>query len=148
MENPLRDLTDSAQLEMEIDRVRAHPYLPDTVIGAGPVYYNLFMARGDIEREFECTLPAGAEILFAWYEDENYTGRAIVVYRIGTQLYEVHGSHCSCHGLEEQWEPEETTLAAMAGYRIGQEDWDDPTLAPAWDAMIARLQEEETTHDV
>ncbi len=24
------------------------------------------------------------------------------------QLYEVHGSHCSCYGFEDQWEPEET----------------------------------------
>lgn len=26
------------------------------------------------------------------------------------KLYEVHGSHCSCYGFEEQWEPEETSL--------------------------------------
>ena len=25
-------------------------------------------------------------------------------------LYEVHGSHCSCYGFEGQWEPEPTTV--------------------------------------
>ena len=25
-------------------------------------------------------------------------------------LFETHGSHCSCHGFEEQFEPEETTV--------------------------------------
>ncbi|KKN63679.1 hypothetical protein LCGC14_0499080 [marine sediment metagenome] len=26
------------------------------------------------------------------------------------QLYENHGSHCSCNGFEEQWAPEETSV--------------------------------------
>lgn len=26
------------------------------------------------------------------------------------KLYEVHGSHCSCHGFRGQWKPEETTI--------------------------------------
>lgn len=25
------------------------------------------------------------------------------------ELYEVHGSHCSCYGFEGQWKPEKTT---------------------------------------
>jgi hypothetical protein len=25
----------------------------------------------------------------------------------------VNGSHCSCHGLEGQWEPEETSMKAL-----------------------------------
>lgn len=28
-------------------------------------------------------------------------------------LYEVHGGHCSCYGLEGQWEPERTTVASL-----------------------------------
>lgn len=42
-------------------------------------------------------------------------------------LYEVNGSHCSCYGLEGQWEEEETTVEALA-YRLtngtfGKDDW-------------------------
>ena len=29
------------------------------------------------------------------------------------KLYELHASHCSCYGFEGQYEPEETTLAAL-----------------------------------
>ena len=29
------------------------------------------------------------------------------------KLYEVHGSHCSWYGLEEQWEPEEVDLVEL-----------------------------------
>ena len=50
-------------------------------------------------------------IIFADYTYEDYNGSSHVVFE-GTdgKYYEVHGSHCSCHGLEDQWEPEETSL--------------------------------------
>ena len=50
-------------------------------------------------------------IIFAAYSCAGYEGEAHVVFE-GTdgKYYEVNGSHCSCHGLEDQWEPEETTL--------------------------------------
>lgn len=28
-------------------------------------------------------------------------------------LFENHGSHCSCYGFENQWEPEETTVESL-----------------------------------
>lgn len=52
----------------------------------------------------------GAEILLADYEYGNYEGSALVIYRQGGKLWEVHGGHCSCYGLEGQWSPEETTI--------------------------------------
>ena len=55
----------------------------------------------------------GHDILFAWYVYEDYSGSAFVLTRKGGQLYEVNGSHCSCYGLEGQWEPEETTIEAL-----------------------------------
>lgn len=36
-----------------------------------------------------------------------------VVFRKEDKLYEVHGSHCSCYGLEGQWSPEETSFEAL-----------------------------------
>jgi hypothetical protein len=52
-------------------------------------------------------------ILFASYECEAYEGSAYVLYEENGKLFEVHGSHCSCMGLEGQWEPEETTLDSL-----------------------------------
>lgn len=34
------------------------------------------------------------------------------------KYFEVHGAHCSCNGFEDQWRPEETTLA-----RYLERDW-------------------------
>ena len=55
-------------------------------------------------------------ILFATYEVEGYEGSAWVLFydEEKKKLFEVNGSHCSCMGLEGQWEPEETTLEALA----------------------------------
>ena len=62
------------------------------------------------------------EVLLASYSYENYSGDAFVLFRRDGKLYEVNGTHCSCYGLGQQsiagergtqWEPEETTLAAL-----------------------------------
>ena len=42
------------------------------------------------------------------YSYENYEGMAFGVLERDNKLFIVEGSHCSCYGLEEQWEPEET----------------------------------------
>lgn len=55
----------------------------------------------------------GAEILFAEYDQGGYDGDSTVIYRKDGKLYETHGSHCSCYGLEDQWSPEEATVDAI-----------------------------------
>lgn len=55
----------------------------------------------------------GAEILLASYGTPSYEGYAFVLFQRDGKLYEVNGSHCSCYGLEGQWDPEETTLEAL-----------------------------------
>lgn len=61
---------------------------------------------------------SGVEPLLAFYEDTyGYSYEAFVLFRQGGKLYEVNGGHCSCYGLEGQWEPEETTVAALR-YRM------------------------------
>ena len=55
----------------------------------------------------------GAFILYASYDCEGYEGSAFVLFERAGQLYEVHGGHCSCMGLEDQWDPEETTVDAL-----------------------------------
>jgi len=52
-------------------------------------------------------------IIAAGYDCESYEGSAMVVFRKEGKLYEVHGSHCSCNGLDDQWSPEETTYEAL-----------------------------------
>lgn len=64
------------------------------------------------EREL---IEAGFEVLHAFYCYEDYSGLALVVLRSRSdgELWEVNGSHCSCHGLEDQWEMESTTFEAL-----------------------------------
>lgn len=69
--------------------------------------------------------PTNEEIIFAAYEGGSYEGDALVLFERGGQLYEAHGYHCSCYGLEGQWAPEATTWEALAiqknteGYTYG-----------------------------
>lgn len=80
------------------------------------VYLNLFDNEEDVFSSFSVG-PAdreGVDIILAWYKDEDYSGDAFVLFERDGRLYEVHGGHCSCYGLEGQWEPEETSLVALA----------------------------------
>lgn len=52
-------------------------------------------------------------ILFASYGNANYSGDAWVLFENEGKLYEVNGGHCSCYGLENQWEPEEVALEEL-----------------------------------
>lgn len=71
--------------------------------------------KEDIARDFAIDLKElkGARIIIAWYGDGDYSGAAFVLFRRDGKLYEVYGSHCSCYGLEGQWDPEETSRAAL-----------------------------------
>ena len=55
------------------------------------------------------------DIIAAFYRYEDYSGYAFVVYRDKRdgKVYEVNGSHCSCYGLEGQWEPEEVVVEEL-----------------------------------
>lgn len=70
----------------------------------------------------------GAEILLASYGTPSYEGYAFVLFRRDGKLFEVNGSHCSCYGLEGQWDPEEVTADELR-HRIkegnlGEGGWD------------------------
>lgn len=56
---------------------------------------------------------SGYEILFAAYTYEDYSGDAVVLAQKDGKLFEVHGGHCSCYGLEGQWECEEVSGDAL-----------------------------------
>ncbi len=66
------------------------------------------------------------EILVASYTYEDYSGNAFVLFRDTRDglLYEVNGGHCSCFGLEGQWEPEATSVDALR-HRVKDGWFDD-----------------------
>lgn len=77
------------------------------------VYHDIFSSWSDVQREFDMNSPEPDEVLFAAYEYENYSGECFVVYKQNEKLWMVEGGHCSCYGLEGQWEPEEMTIGAL-----------------------------------
>ena len=78
-------------------------------------YCGLFGCLEDIASQFAVEISDldGVEILFAFYKNEDYLGNAFVLFQRDGKLYEVNGSHCSCFGLEGQWDPEETFVEAI-----------------------------------
>lgn len=93
-------------------------------------YLGLFDSRDDVANQFEVgdrrtykigeaqppipeDFPTDEQMIAAVYEYEDYNGDAFVLFERDGKIFEVHGSHCSCMGLEGQWEPEETTVAAL-----------------------------------
>ena len=77
------------------------------------VYVNRWSCRQNVADDFRVVLEPGIEILFADYDLDSYIGSAYVLFRQGGKLYEVFGAHCSCYGLEGQWTPEPTSVAAV-----------------------------------
>lgn len=79
-------------------------------------YYDLFDGAGDVISQFSAPADAldNATVHYAEYSYEDYSGSAIVIFERDGKLFEVNGGHCSCYGLEGQWEPEETSWEAIA----------------------------------
>jgi hypothetical protein len=77
-------------------------------------YFGDWDSIDDVRRAFSTETPVDDEVVLACYTGGGYDGSALVVFRHDGKLFEVYGSHCSCYGLEGQWEPEETTPAALA----------------------------------
>lgn len=77
-------------------------------------YHGIFNKKRDVEYHFDVRLGKEVKILFAYYSYYSWTGMAFVLFEQDGKLYEVNGSHCSCYGLEGQWDPEETTVKALS----------------------------------
>jgi hypothetical protein len=114
-------------------------------------YFGNFSSREDVAREFGQTtdrwgdneavydtFPTEEQILFAVYDTPDYDGYGFVLLKIDGVLYEVHGSHCSCYGLEDQWELEETTIEALRMRpRDSYRDYSYGVKTEAMDAYLA-----------
>jgi len=79
-------------------------------------YFGVFSSEKDVFSEFETDYDKDVSILVAFYGCESYEGSAYVLFMKDGKLYEVCGSHCSCYGLEGQWEPEETSWDVIDKY--------------------------------
>ena len=77
------------------------------------IYLGEFKNNEDIEKQFYQKIPKDIKILIANYGLGIYEGDAFVLYEQDNKLFEVNGSHCTCYGLEGQWEPEETSIEAL-----------------------------------
>lgn len=73
-------------------------------------YGGSFNNKNDIATNFQISpdIMQNVFIIQADYNTGDYCGDAHVLYVEDGKLFEVHGSHCSCYGLEDQWKPEET----------------------------------------
>lgn len=82
-------------------------------------YNENFENDSDIEREFALAAnhlrDNNLEVLYAIYTTGDYDGDSFLVLRntVTKELFEVNASHCSCYGLEGQFEPERTTLESL-----------------------------------
>jgi len=111
------------------------------------IFLNDWAAGGieELKRDFRITDDdlAGVEILLASYSYANYSGDAFVLFRKDGKYYEVNGWHCSCYGLEGQWEPEEANIkellhrAATGG--LGHNDWCENEFSAELIALLSEL---------
>lgn len=79
------------------------------------IYFGNWSTKQNVMDRFQISEDdlKGCNIIYADYACKSYDGWCIVLFRKNRKLYEVIGSHCSCYGLEGQWEPQETTVAAL-----------------------------------
>jgi len=82
------------------------------------MYSGTWSSKEEVANEFRVDLGPEVQIIFAHYsgyysaDEGDYEMWAHVLFRNATngKVYEVHGSHCSCYGLEHQWEPSEVSI--------------------------------------
>ncbi len=75
-------------------------------------YRESFSCRENVFNEFAKADDPDIEIVYAIYDCPPYEGYATVIYyrKSTNKYYEVYGSHCSCFGLEGQWERDEEVV--------------------------------------
>ena len=104
------------------------------------VYEGSFGSWSDVCREFQEVLDSPDEVLLAVYDAHAYEGYADVIYRVGDRYFWASGSHCSCYGLEDQWDPEEYSAELLIeALRRGDHFYWSEDSAALRDAVIDRV---------
>jgi len=90
------------------------------------IFMHSFDCKNTICKEFGISEDSlkDCHVFLAYYHVGSWgcDSSAYVLFERGGELFEVHGAHCSCHGLEEQtysggstqWEPELVTAGYLA----------------------------------
>ena len=88
------------------------------------IYRGDWNERDDVFRDFALQDRFTIDIIFAYYSYEDYSGTAHVIGFDNEKntYFEVHGSHCSCYGLEDQWDEERCTLEELKAMLNGRSD--------------------------
>ncbi|MCK5610817.1 hypothetical protein KAR91_53585 [Candidatus Pacearchaeota archaeon] len=81
------------------------------------------------------------EILFALVDYPSYEGSAYLILREKAtgKLYDANGSHCSCHGFEGQFKPQETDPQAFCKYDFYLDDHDKGEVLKSLKALAIEL---------
>lgn len=87
------------------------------------MFYGNFEDETDVFNSFQVDEKDrhGKVIIFAAYDCPDYEGYATVVFIEKGKLYVVTGSHCSCNGLEDQWDPDEMPVVALKKLATGED---------------------------
>ena len=75
--------------------------------------FGIWGSEAEVARDFENDSVLDYSIVIAWYRYEDYEGSAYVLAEKDGKLFECEAAHCSCHGLEECWNPSEVTVAYL-----------------------------------
>lgn len=86
------------------------------------VYEKFFDTRWDSNEKTCGSLPKEFKLLYADYTYEDDSGDAYVLGydKSKKQFFEVHGGHCSCYGLEGQWDVEYYSDLKQLGVVLGK----------------------------
>jgi hypothetical protein len=93
------------------------------VIPSLKLFHGDFDDGADVISQFEIPKEEREGITIHWaeYNYESYSGSAFVLWEKDGKLYSCHASHCSCFGLEGQWEADPTSaedlFALHEGYK-------------------------------
>jgi hypothetical protein len=116
------------------------------------MYSGCWSDKSEVASNFNVELGDNIDIIFAHYsgygtpDSSDYEMWARVLFADTAQtpvrLYEVHGSHCSCYGLEDQWKPDAVSIQnIVSDLRTGKAWGDEVVHSRLRAAMIARFPE-------
>lgn len=111
-----------------------------------PVFIDLFSNSNEVFDSFLCSTSErdGVNILLAVYSNEDYSGSAFVLYEKDGRIYEVNGSHCSCYGLEGQWNPSLVSIKELKNRiengNLGSGEYGSPVFSNQLTGILNELE--------
>lgn len=88
----------------------------EELLNQEPMFLDLFEdGKSQIASEFDYPIEELNKLhfIYAWYDCQSYSGDAYLLFIKDDKVYEIVAGHCSCYGLEGQFEPEEIPLEVL-----------------------------------